>query len=181
MVRPSGHGRKVCLLIGFLLSTKVLGFREHRTQNIFSNDKLLLSLCFIPPRQEAMFRTLFFFPQEIFFSSKNLPQAAESILFSPKPPQLRVRFPFCQGQSLPMERLVFVTSDWGAMVQAGDVWPCVVTGSGEPIGQEPRKFEGSSRIRKKRGPQTPHFCPLCTSHSQGQEMDPCFIRRRNYC
>lgn len=98
---------------------------------------------------------LFFFHPRNIFSSKNLPQAAESISFSPKPPQLRVHFPFCQGQSMPMERLVVVTSDWGAMVQAGESMTlCSYSGSGEPIGQEPRKFEGSSRVRKKRGPQT---------------------------
>lgn len=56
---------------------------------------------------------------------------------------------------MPMERLVVVTSDWGAMVQAGESMTlCSYSGSDEPIGQEPRKFEGSSRIRKKRGPQT---------------------------
>lgn len=89
-----------------------------RTQSIFSDDKPLLSFC--PPLPQQCSGHSFFFP------SKNLPQTAESISFSPKPPQLMVHFPFCQGQSVPMERLVFVISDWGTWVRAGDSGPRII-------------------------------------------------------
>lgn len=122
MVRPSGHGSKVCLLIGFLLRTKSPRILIASFIKGLRASFQMISLFFhsVLHSHSNVQDTVFFFP------SKNLPQTAESISFSPKLPQLMVHFPFCQGQSVPMERLVFVTCDWGTWVRAGDPGPRVI-------------------------------------------------------